>query len=603
MHDLTGRTLGQYQIVSEVGRSVGTVYRAVHVTKGYHVALKVLPPHLAQDAGFVSRFLRETEVLRRLRHRHIVQLYEAGQAQGTLYIAMEYAQGGSLAQRLAGGRMLDLRTAIAILTQIASALDHAHRQGVIHRDVKPSNILFAADGRTLLADFGIARAVGLTRLTQTGTAMGTPEYISPEQAEGSRELDHRTDIYSLGVVAYQMLTGHVPFQRENTWATMLAHIRETPPPLRHWNRSLSPAVQAVVLRALEKPPGRRYASAGQFVQTLAAASRGAGVPQDVADERRRTPTPRPGDRVQLGTRAVWLVVVLALVGIIAGALSLRQPDTSTGGSVPPVSGPLIAFESDQDGNREIYVTDPAARSRWRLANDPAMDFAPAWSPDGQRLAFASDRNGFTDIYIMSRQGKGLLNLTQNRAQDSGPAWSPDGGQIAFDSDRDGNLEIYVMNVDGTGLTNLSRHLGHDGDPTWSPDGRWVAFESNRDGNFEIYIVSAGGGTPLRRTTNSWTDFAPSWSPDGQRIVFECYRQDAEICVMNADGGEVRRLTTGFARDRQPSWSPDGRQIIWTRQNPLTGDWDLYAMNVDGPDVPHPLTTTSTWSETAPAWTR
>jgi Tol biopolymer transport system component len=574
---------------------MGTVYRAVHVTKGYHVALKVLPPQVAQDAGFVKRFLRETEVLRRLRHRHIVQLYEAGHAQGTLYMAMEYAQGGSLAQRLSGGRPLDPHTATGILRQIASALDHAHRQGVIHRDVKPSNILFAGDGRAMLADFGIATAVGLTRLTQTGAVIGTPEYVSPEQAEGSRQLDYRTDIYSLGVVAYQMLTGRVPFQRENTWATMLAHIRETPPPLRHWNRSISSSVQAAVLRALDKSPNRRYASAGQFVQALAAAASGARLP--------RTPTPRPQGRTQLGTRVIWLIVALALVGVIAGVLSWRPDDVIDGPSVPPASGPLIAFESDEDGNKEIYAAQPTGGSRWRLTHHAAMDWAPAWDPDGQRLAFVSDRDGFMDIYVVSRQGGGVRNLTQSPAQDSGPAWSPDGQRIAFDSDRDRNLEIYVVNVDGTGLTNLSRHSAHDGDPGWSSDGQWIAFETNRDGNFEIYIMPATGGMALRRTTNSWRDFAPVWSPDGQRIVFECQRETGpEICVMNGDGSEMRRLTTDHVRDQQPSWSPDGRQIIWTRQNPLTGAWDLYVMNADGQDVPFPLLT-STWSETAPVWTR
>ena len=576
---------------------MGTVYRAVHVSGGYHVALKVLPPHLAQDAEFVRRFLREMELLRRLRHRHIVRLYEAGQTQGMLYMAMEYAAGGSLAQRLAGGRRLNLPTTIAILTQIASALDYAHHQGVIHRDVKPSNILFAADGRAMLADFGIAKGIGLSRLTRTGTAIGTPEYVSPEQAEGLRELDYRTDIYSLGVVAYQMLTGRVPFRRENTWATMLAHIRETPPPLRHWNRSLSPAVQTVVLRALEKSPDKRYTSAGRFAQALAAAASG-------VKKGRQTPTPRPWDGAGPRTKAIWLILILVMVAIIAGVLSWHLPDTPTEGSVPPASGPLIAFESDRDGNKEIYVADPITGSHWRLTHDPAMDFAPAWSPDGQRLAFASDRNGFVDIYIMSRQGEVLLNLTQNPAQDSGPAWSPDGRKMAFDSDRNGNLDIYVVNADGTGLTNITQHPAYDGDPSWSPDGRWIAFESNRDGNFEIYVVPAEGGPAIRLTNTSWRDFAPVWSPDGRRIVFECQRGGAEICVMAADGSHLQRLTTegtGDVRDRQPSWSPDGRQIIWTRQNPLTGAWDLYVMDADGQNA-RPLRT-STWSETAPTWTQ
>ncbi len=592
--NLLGQTLGDYRIVGELGRGgMGMVYRAVHVTQGYHVALKVLSPQLAQDSDFTGRFLREMRVMRQLQHRHIVQLREAGQAQGMLYMAMALMEGGSLEQRLAGGRALDVRTTTTVLTQIASALDYAHRQGIVHRDVKPSNILFDRHGRAVLADFGIAQAAGQSRLTRTGAATGTPEYISPEQAKGLRDLDQRTDIYSLGIVAYRMLTGRVPFQRENNWATMLAHIAETPPPLRQVNRALSADTEAVVLRALAKSPGQRYVSAGQFVQALTTAA-----------HRRVAATPGPRVQQGPGIRIVFYVfgAAFTLLVIVVGLFVFRQSSSDpTESGIPPASGPLIAFESDQDGDKEIYVADPVDWSRWRLTNHPAMDWAPSWSLDGQYLAFVSDRDGFMDVYIMSRRGEGLRNVTQNPAQDSGPVWSSDGRQIAFDSDRDGNLEIYIMNVDGTGLTNLSQHPALDGDPTWSPDGRRIAFESDRDGNFEIYVLSVADGAVKRLTHSSGRDFAPAWSPDGQWIVFECQRDGVEICVMDANGGQLRRLTADELADQQPSWSPDGRQIVWTREQPVTGTWDLYVMDADGQNA-HPLLT-SIWSETAPAWTR
>jgi hypothetical protein len=516
-------------------------------------------------------------VMRQLHHHHIVRLVDAGQAQGMLFMAMELMEGGSLDQRLAAGQALDLATTVGILGQIASALDHAHRQRVIHRDVKPSNILFARDGRAVLTDFGIAKVAGQsTSLTQTGAIIGTPEYVSPEQAQGIKELDARSDVYSLGVVAYQMLTGRVPFRRENTWATLLAHIKEAPPPLRRWNSQINAAAEHAVLRALAKAPAQRYAKAGEFIHALALARSQPGQPA--------------------GLRAVMAGAAVVIVLAILLAVTMRPPGSATA-SQPPLAGPLLAFESDQDGNREIYVADPASQQRWRLTSHPAQDFGPAWSPEGQRLAFASDRGGYTDLYVMSRQGQDLVALTQDPAVDSGPAWSPDGQRMAFDSNRSGNNDVWVMAADGTGARNLTQHPAFDGDPAWSPDGQWIAFESDRDGNFEIYLMPAEGGAARRVTVDSWRDFAPSWSPDGGWIAFECQHESTEICVVEVASDSLRRLTTDDVEDQQPSWLPDGR-IIWTRQQGLA--YDLTIMDAGGQGMQPWLATR--WSETAPAWT-
>lgn len=574
---LVGQTVGAYRILEELGRGgMGTVYRAVHTSQGYYVALKVLAPELAHNTDFARRFPREMEVMHQLNHRHIVRLVDAGQAPGVLYMAMELMEAGSLDRRLANGQALDLPSVVSILRQIASALDYAHQRQIIHRDVKPSNILFARDGRAVLTDFGIAKVVGqTTSLTQTGSIIGTPEYVSPEQAQGTKDLDGRSDIYSLGVVAYQMLTGRVPFRRENTWATLLAHIKEPPPPLRHWNPRIAPEVERAVLRSLAKAPSQRYASADQFVQALMGASR-------------RQAAASPSWRLVLGATTIVLVVMALLLVL------MRRPSTLT--SVPPADGQLLVFESDQDGNRQIYVADPSNQRRWHLASSPGQDFGPTWSPDGQRLVFASDRSGFTDLYVVDRQGRSLVPLTQDAPVDSGAAWSPDGRTIAFDSDRSGNVDVWVMEVSGSNLRNLTDHTAFDGDPTWSPDGQWIAFESDRDGNFEIYMMPAVGGAARRLTTDSGRDFAPSWSPDGRQIVFECERQSIEICVMDSSGGSIRRLTVDNIRDQQPSWTPDG-QIIWTRQQGPV--WNLYTMDTTGQNL-RPWQITA-WSETAPAW--
>lgn len=588
MTDLTGQTLGPYRILREIGRGgMATVYQAAHTGQGYTVALKALSPELAHQQEFVRRFLREMEVMRRLRHPHIIQLYEAAQGQGVLFMAMELAEGGSLDQRLRNGS-LDLPSLVRLLQQVASALDYAHRQGVVHRDVKPSNILFTREGRVVLSDFGIASVAGGTRLTQSGAGVGTPAYASPEQARGVRRPDPRSDVYSLGVVAYQMLAGRLPFERDNAWAIMLAHINELPPPLPVGTPQ---PVQVAVMRALAKAPEGRFASAGAFVQAITAGV-GAGS---------RTTTTTGG---QFRIPRAWGIasgIVLALV--IGLALLLAWPRdggvSGTQPSLPPASGPLLAFESDQDGDREIYVADPSGRSRWRLTQNAGQDWAPHWAPKGQNLAFVSDRTGFMDIFTMDRFGRNSANLTKSAAMDSGPVWSPDGQQIAFDSDLEGSVDVFVMDAGGGNLANLTNHPAFDGDPSWSPDGQWIVFESDRDGNYEIYRLPRSGGSAQALTASSGREFAPVWSPGGNAIVFECQRDGDEICVMAADGSGLQRLTTDDIADKQPSWSPDGQQIIWAREG-RTGNWDLFVMDADGQN--QHLLLSGAGSATAPVWT-
>lgn len=594
MNNLSGQIFGPYRILREIGHGgMATVYQAVHTSQGYTVALKVLSPELAHQHEFVRRFLREMEVMRRLQHRHIVRLYDAAQANGMLYMAMELAEGGSLEQRLRSGP-LDLHTAARVLDQVASALDYAHRQGVVHRDVKPSNILFTREGRAVLSDFGIASVAGASRLTQSGAGVGTPAYASPEQARGVRQPDPRSDVYSLGVVAYQMLAGRLPFERDNPWAILLAHLKEPPPPLP---ASVPKPVQAAVMRALAKLPEQRFASAGAFAQAVVAG---------VGGRTGSTTTKRAG----LSLPRSWTiagVLGIAIIALLVIALLLPRdggggasPPTRATGDLPPATGPLLAFESDQDGDKEIYVADTRGRERWRLAQDPGQDWAPQWSPDGQTLAFVSDRSGFTDIFTMDRFGRKLVNLTQSAAEDSGPAWSPDGQRLAFDSNRDGNLDIFVMDADGGGLVNLTAHPAFDGDPSWSPDGQSIVFESDRDGNYELYVLPGAGGPAQRLTTTSTREFAPVWSPDGGSILFECQRDGDEICLMAADGSSQRRLTTDDSADKQPSWSPDGRQIIWAREG-QGGRWELYVMEADGQNSR--LLLSGGGSATAPVWTR
>jgi len=260
----------RYRVEREIGRGgMATVYLAEDLRHHRSVAVKVLHPQLAVSLG-PDRFLREIQIAARLQHPHIVPLYDSGQAGDFLYYVMPYVEGESLRQRLEQEKPLPVDEALQIARGVAAALDYAHRQQVVHRDIKPENVMLH-EGEPLVTDFGIAKAVtaaAAENLTQTGTAVGTPAYMSPEQAAGEAELDGRSDIYSLGAMVYEMLTGRTPFTGPTAQAIIAQCFTEPPPPMARARDGIPEGVEQAVLRALAKVPGDRFASAMQFAQAL-----------------------------------------------------------------------------------------------------------------------------------------------------------------------------------------------------------------------------------------------------------------------------------------------------------------------------------------------
>jgi serine/threonine-protein kinase len=251
-----GTSLGAYVISARLGRGgMAMVYQAHHAALDRQVAIKVLWPSLAETPGFVERFRREARAASRLRHPNILTVYDFGTQDGITYMVTELLPGGSLADRL--GRPVGADLARRVVRGIGAALDVAHAAGLIHRDVKPSNILFTRDGEPVLADFGIARLQDAEQLTVQGSLIGTPHYMAPEMAAGGL-VGPASDLYSLGVVLYEMLTGSPPFQRETAIATVRAHIHDTPPPIPTLNPTVSREVDAVVAHAMAKRPADRW---------------------------------------------------------------------------------------------------------------------------------------------------------------------------------------------------------------------------------------------------------------------------------------------------------------------------------------------------------
>ncbi|MGC9335537.1 MAG: protein kinase domain-containing protein, partial [Anaerolineae bacterium] len=342
------------------------------------VALKVLAPHLSWQEEFVQRFLREARAAARLKHPNIVTIYDVGRASGWYYFAMDYVEGRTLAEIAEQRGATPADEVLRLIRPLAEALDYAHEQGLIHRDVKPSNIIVGKEGTTTLTDFGIVHAAQTTRLTQTGTVLGTPEYMSPEQARGD-EVDQRTDQYSLAIVAYEMLAGKVPFKAESTPTLLHKIVHEAPPPLQAARPDLPAAVTHVLARALAKQREERYESCVRFVDDLQQAlePHRAAVPSRAATV---TPTEHPRKRretVLLGLGGVGLAIIglLCLVAVGVGAL-IWLSGLGNGRGVPTPS--RVAATSQSTTPDQVKTPSPTPSSA-----SPTTVVAPTHTPSSQ----------------------------------------------------------------------------------------------------------------------------------------------------------------------------------------------------------------------------
>jgi eukaryotic-like serine/threonine-protein kinase len=343
--NLLGRTIGRFEIISELGRGgMAVVYRARQTDLERTVALKVLPPELSLDQSYIARFRQEARSAAALEHPHIVPIYEVGAAEGLQYIAMKYIAGRTLKDAVQVRGALPIPDAAAILEQVADALDYAHSQGVIHRDIKPSNMMVAQNGWVYLTDFGLARGSTTSGLTMAGTVMGTPEYMSPEQAQGLATIGPPTDVYALGVVLYELLTGNMPFQADTPMGMLVARLQYAPRPPREYRGDLPMPVEDVIMRALARRPEARFATAGALVQALkGAAGLGAQLtstarpPVSPPQGTPRPPTPAQGLQAPVSPPAGFALPPAGTTPppptVPVGATPL--PPTARAGATPP----------------------------------------------------------------------------------------------------------------------------------------------------------------------------------------------------------------------------------------------------------------------------
>jgi serine/threonine protein kinase/Tol biopolymer transport system component len=622
---MVGRTLGHYEIIEPLGAGgMGEVYLAEDTTLDRQVALKVLPSDLASDPERRQRFEREAKAIAALDHPNIVVVHSVEEAEGIHFITMQLVDGKTLSELIPrNGFLLEKFFDLAI--PLADAVSAAHEQGIVHRDLKPANIMVSDDGRVRVLDFGLAKLGDETAgargqselatvqatsggsaepLTEEGRILGTVAYMSPEQAEG-KLVDPRSDVFSLGILIYEMVTGKRPFKGDTTVSIMSSIVKEKPTSITELNRNLPRHLGRIVNKCLDKDPKRRYQSA-------------LGLRNDLEELRREVESGEVSavaDVVQTSVRsgsarAVRLSVGVVALVILAWVMWMFLPSSSdrnvveTGGTIhltrdagleihPSISpdGRTVAYAAGPSlGDKKIYLRQIASDRPVPLTGGFSGDHDwPRWSPDGEEIAFTTDGRIWVVPYLGGNP-RPLVTAPEGSSLGLDLAWSPNGDEIAYTVNSNTmagaglevNLEIHRRKVGATDSEVVTTVFDPYG-LTWSPDGTMIAFASGNSSFLtrlnlapsSLWVVSAGGGDPVRLTEDAFLDVSPVWTPDSRSIFFVSNRDGSRDVYNLSIGptgqplGHARRLTSGL-NVHTISMSEDGRTLAFstftTRQN-------------------------------------
>src|ERR1700752_58706 len=629
-----GTKFGRYEIVSLLGAGgMGEVYLAREAVLDRKVALKILPEDLASNEQSMLRFIQEAKAASALNHPNIITIYDIGIAPGEHFIATEYIDGQTLRRRI-GEEPLQMAKAIDIALQVASALSTAHAAGIIHRDIKPENIMLRRDGIVKVLDFGLAKLTGTygrdnvdsdaaTKAifqTQPGIIVGTTAYMSPEQTR-ALDIDTRTDIWSLGVVLYEMLAGRTPFKSDTPSDTSAAILKTEPAPLTDYVHDIPFELERIVRKALQKDRDERYQGVKDFeldlktlkrdldlVTTFERTASGLGFAR--SQEITRNSMGSGHSTVQNLTHTIetrikprWLLlalVVLTAILISLGVYAWRQRKVISSFQPQSLSVTQIFTRKDELG-------------------ESGPDHA-RFSPDGKFLVYSSTKNGISSIWLKQISGGEPFSNRSVEATSPTPIWSPDGQQIAYLAKREVLLGIWTMPAfagSPTLLKSLERtssrlvawrenkiYFVSQGnlnsfdvttqqvaevtkfDPanpvnrkfSVSPNNKQVAYSDKQDGQYDLWAANLDGSNPIRITNDKYPDFQPAWTPDGKFIVYSSFRNGLQqIFLGSLEGGTPVQLSVNDSNSDVLDVSPDGSKILYA-----TGreESDLWRVSVE-----------------------
>ena len=552
------RVVAHYRLLEKLGEGgMGVVYKALDTKLNRPVALKFLAQRLTLDPEAKKRFRREARAAAAVDHPNICTVHEIDEVDGQIFIAMAYIEGPSLDKKI-GGSPLPLDEAFDIAAQTAQGLQAAHEKGVVHRDIKSANILLTADGQVKIVDFGLAQLADPEHLTKTGTTLGTPAYMSPEQARWEK-VDRRTDIWSLGVVLYEMVGGRLPFRGDVRQAMMHSILHADPDPLTALRTGLPIELDYLIDKALAKERDERYQHVDEVLVDLRGLQKEQSSGMDPARTTPGTTRPRLRGRQKKSTKA-RVATAAAVVLTIAGAafwnfLPTAEPPVEPMRPVPLTSypgfdtvgsfspdGSLVVFgwNGEKQDNSDIYVKAVGQDPPLRLTTDPAMDAGAAWSPDGRWVAFlrghppAGKKMG---LYLIPPLGGTERKLAETRvpftySMGTCLAWSPDSAWLAvcdWEEDSPGRLSVFLLSVDSGERRRLTwppeDSIIGDVLPAFSPDGRTLAFSRYGSGiKTDLYLLDLDEdlnpqGEPRRRTFMEQLMAGHGFTSDGRDIVF------------------------------------------------------------------------------------